>query len=194
MNARTRPAMVSVAVSIALLAACSSATPSGTPGVDRMGQTVLRYQGPEVQAAISYRFASQNLGEEWLIVDLAVTGATGESVKIERSRVFVKPPDGQAVYLPSQEEFTAAYGSLRSTAVRAAVAADPLDYFTPREACELGFLAEPGTALVFPETWVNDRRVCSGRLFFRIPGGVQAGTYTLGIDLTESKVRIPFKL
>ncbi len=185
--------LLAAAVLAVLATACSSATPTGTPGVDRMGQTVLRYRGPEIEAAIGYRYASQNLGDEWLIIDLALT-ATGDPVKIDRSRIFVRPPAGDAVYLPSQEEFAAAFGALRGNILRAAVAADPLDYFKPRADCELKFLAEPGTSLVFPETWVDDRRVCSGRLFFLVPGGVQAGTYVLGIDLTETKVRIPFKL
>ena len=194
MRGMLRQPLLIVAVLAILGIACSSATPTATPGVDQMGQTVLRYQGPEIEAVIGYRYASQNLGDEWLIVDLAVTAAGGDSVKIDRSRIFVRPPGGDAVYLPSQEEFAAAYGSLQSKIVRASVAADPLDYFKPRLECALRFLAEPGAGLVFPETWVDDRRVCSGRLFFPIPGGVQAGTYVFGIDLTESKVRIPFKL
>jgi hypothetical protein len=115
-------------------------------------------------------------------------------VKIERSRVFVRTPAGEATYLPSQEEFAAAYSGLRVRIQRAAIAADPLDYFKARVPCDLKFFAEPAQGLVFPEVWVDDRRACAGRLYFRIPGGVQAGTYTLGIDLTESKVRIPFKL
>ena len=193
MRGMLRQPLLIVAVVAILGIACSSATPTATPGVDQMGQTVLRYQGPEIEAVIGYRYASQNLGDEWLILDFAVT-AVGDPVEIQRSRIFVRPPGGDAVYLPSQEEFAAAYGSLQSKIVRASVAADPLDYFKPRLECALRFLAEPGAGLVFPETWVDDRRVCSGRLFFPIPGGVQAGTYVFGIDLTESKVRIPFKL
>jgi hypothetical protein len=42
--------------------------------------------------------------------------------------------------------------------------------------------------------WLDDRRVCYGRLFFAVPGGVQEGTYTLAIDLEESQLRIPFRL
>ena len=188
-----RQPLLAVAVLAVLGIACSSATPTATPGVDQMGQTVLRYQGPEIEAVIGYRYASQNLGDEWLILDFAVT-AVGDPVEIQRSRIFVRPPGGDAVYLPSQEEFATAYGSLRSTITRAAVAADPLDYFKPRRECDLKFFAEPGVELVFPQTWVDDRRVCSERLFFPIPGGVQAGNWVFGVDLTESKVRIPFML
>lgn len=195
MRGLRRQPLLAVAVLAVLGIACSSATPTGTPGVDRMGQTVLRYIGPEIEAVIGYRYASQNLGDEWLILDFAVTTPVGgDPVEIKRSRVFVRPLGGDAVYLPSQEEFAAAYGSLRSNIVRASVAADPLDYFKPRIECDLKFFAEPGVALVYPQTWVDDRRVCSSRLFFPIPGGVQAGTYVFGLDLAESKVRIPFKL
>jgi len=194
MRGFSRQPLLAAAMLAVLGIACSSATPTGTPGIDRMGQTVLRYQGPEIEAVIGYRFASQNLGEEWLVLDLALTASGDDSVKIQRSRIFVRTPAGEAIYLPSQEEFAAAYAGLRSKIQRAAVAADPLDYFKARIPCELQFFAEPGRGLVFSETWVDDRRVCSGRLFFAIPGAVQPGPYVLGIDLQESKVRIPFRL
>jgi hypothetical protein len=84
---------------------------------------------------------------------------------------------------------------LRAEIERANVAADPLDYFPRgRVPCSFAFFTEPGEGLAFPSVWLDDRRVCYGRLFFAVPGGVQEGTYTLAIDLEESQLRIPFRL
>jgi hypothetical protein len=48
--------------------------------------------------------------------------------------------------------------------------------------------------VVFDQVSVNYQRVCQGRLFFKVPGGVQPGRYVLGVDLEETAVRIPFTL
>jgi hypothetical protein len=176
------------------LAACSTAVPTETPGVSRLGKAVLEYKGPEIEAVIGYRFAAASIGDPWLIIDLAVTGATGDSVQIDRDRVWLRTEEGDIVPLPSQDEFATEYSHLTSTIRRADIAADPLDYWSGRAACALQFLVAPGSAIALPSIWVNDRRVCSGRLFFAPPHGVQPGHYTLGIDLEESKVRIPFEL
>ena len=183
-----------LAALLALTAACSSTVPTGTKDVERAGATVLVYRGPEVEAALGYRFASANLGSDWLMIDLAAT-ATAKTVEVKRERISLRTPDGETVPLATQEEFGQAYGSLRADIERANVAADPLDYFPrTRIPCEFAFFTEPGEGLAYPSVWLDDRRVCIGRLFFAVPGGVQEGTYTLAIDLEESQLRIPFKL
>lgn len=174
--------------------ACSTAVPTGAPGVERAGATVLHFKGNEVNVVLSYRFASQNLGADWLFLDAAVTGNTRASVELKRDKVSLVIPSGEVLPLPSQQEFGEAYNSLRALDARADVAAEPLDYYIGRGECALRFLAPPGAALVRPSVWVNDQRVCSGRLYFPLPGGVQAGRYELRIDLPETRVRIPFEL
>lgn len=179
---------------LAVLSACSSAVPTGTPDVERAGATVLLYKGPEVEAALGYRFAASNLGADWLMLDLAAT-ATHETVEVKRERISLRTPQGETVPLATQQEFGQAYGLLRADIQRANVAADPLDYFPRgRVPCTLGFFTVPGEGLAFPSVWLDDRRVCVGRLYFAVPGGVQDGTYTLAIDLEESQLRIPFRL
>lgn len=173
---------------------CSTGVPTGVPGVDRVGATVLRYRGPEVELALGYRFATMSLGEEWLILDLAVTAAPGKVVEVKRDRVFVLNPRGERLELASQEQFAEAYAALQPTLRRAALAADPLGYFNRELECPLGFFAPPGEGLVYPSVSLDDRRVCSGRLYFLVPGGVQPGRWTLGLDLVESQVRVPFVL
>jgi hypothetical protein len=52
----------------------------------------------------------------------------------------------------------------------------------------------PGEGVAFDEVTVNDRRGCQGKVMFNIPGGIQPGRWTLGIDFEESQIRIPFTL
>ncbi|MFH1177118.1 MAG: hypothetical protein V1750_06900 [Acidobacteriota bacterium] len=173
---------------------CSSATPTGTPGVSRLGKTVLQYQGAEVDATLSYRFADTELGADWLLLDAALTGNSRVAVEVKRENISLRTPAGEEVPLPAQDEFGQAYRALAATVQRANVAAEPLDYWAGREPCSLGFLTAPGEGLALLSVWVNDQRVCQGRLFFPLPQGVEAGRYELRIKLPESEVRIPFRL
>lgn len=196
MSVKVMPKGARLAAAVAgvlALAACSTAVPTETPGVERVGATVLRYKGPEIEAVIGYRFAGENLGADWLILDLATT-AVSAPVEIRRDRIFLRTPAGETIPLATQEEFAQAYAGLRSTLMRAAIASDPLDYFRGRRPCGLQLFTTPGEGLTFPSVTVSDRMACSGRLFFFVPGGVQAGHYVFAIDLPESKVRIPFLL
>lgn len=188
------PAVALIAATVAA-AACSSATPTDTPGVDRVGEFILRQKGPEVEAYLGYRFASQSIGSDWLILEVAMTSPNGQSADVKRASVFVRTPDGTTVPLATQEEFGKDYGGLRSTLQKAYVARDPMDYFNPsREDCALNLFTSPGGGVVFEELSLNDRRACQGQLFFKVPGGIQKGRWTFGIDLEESDIRIPFTL
>jgi hypothetical protein len=193
-SALTTVVALGTVVLMITLAGCRSATPTGTPGVDRVGRTVLRYAGPEVEAAVSYRVADLRLGEEWLFLDVAVTGTGRTSVELKREKIAIRIPSGEIVPLATQVEFGQAYPQLAAALARADVASEPLDYFISRKPKSLNFLVAPGTGLAFDSVWVNDLEVASGRLCFFVPGGVQAGAYELRLDLLESKVRIPFRL
>ena len=133
----------------ALALGCSSAVPTETPGVERLGSAVLRYQGPELEAILGSRFAATNPGTDWLMLDLALTGSSGEAVEIRREKIFVRTPAGEEIPLSSQQEFASAYASLQAQIVRASIAADPLDYWAGRTPCAIQFFAAPGEALSF---------------------------------------------
>ncbi len=175
-------------------AACRTGTPTETPGVERVGSTVLHYTGPEVEAVLSYRVAALRPGEDWLFLDTAITGVPRASVELKRDKIAVRIPNGEIVPLATQQEFGEAYPQLTAALARADIAGEPLDYFVNRKPKSLNFLVPPGSGLAFESVWVNDREVALGRLYFFIPGGVQKGPYELRIDLEESKVRIPFRL
>jgi hypothetical protein len=175
-------------------AGCSTATPTETPGVERISPTVLRYTGPETMIVFGYRFAKANPAEEWLLLDVAITGNGPSAVELDRGDIFVLTPSGTRILLATQQQFGAAYGQLQSLIVRADAAADSLDYFPGRRPCQLRLFAAPGTGVPNTLVSLNDQRVCSGRLFFQVPAGVQQGRWVLGIDLPETDVRIPFEI
>ena len=148
-----------------------------------------------MNAVLGYRYASSSIGDEWLILEVALTSPDGQSANIKREDVFVRTPAGERIPLATQREFGEAYSGLRPTLQKAAVARDPMDYFTAkRRDCQLGFFTSPGGGVVFDELTLNDRRGCQGQFFFRVPGGIQPGRWVLGIDLEESEIRIPFTM
>ena len=172
---------------------CSTAVPTETPGVERLGNTVLRYTGPEIEAVVSYRVPANDLGEDWLFLDVAIT-AVDDPVEVDRAKIWVRTPAGEEVALATQEEFRAAHGELAPKLAQADVAGEPLGYFAGRIEKKLELFATPFEGLVFDSFTVTDREVYVGRLYFNIPGGVQAGRWELHAKLTESELRIPFRL
>jgi hypothetical protein len=194
MKAGGRVVLALGTLALLTLTACSTAAPTGTPGVERLGNTILRYTGPEVDAILSYRFASVNLGEDWLFLDISLTGNTRTAVEVNRDRISLLTPTGDVIPLATQREFGEAYPQLASALARAAIAGEPLDYYPSRTPKGLDFLVAPGTGLALQSVWVNDLDVAIGRLYFFLPSGVQPGHYELRIDLQEAKVRIPFQL
>ena len=192
----TSAALVLALAGITLvLTGCSSATPTSTPGVDRMGQYVLRQFGPQLWAVLGYRFANTQVSDEWMILEVALSSPNGQTAKVTRDDIFLRAPDGSEIRLATQKEFNEAYGSLRPVIAKADVNRDPLDYFPPsRVECAIQFFVVPAQGVSFDEVSLNDRRGCFGRLFFHVPGGVQAGRWVFAIDQPESEIRIPFEI
>jgi len=188
-------AAMTVLVLAVTFTGCSTATPTDTPGVDRMGQYVLKQFGPELWTVLGYRFANSQLGDEWMILEIGLSSPNGQSAEVTREEIFLRSPSGDRIPLATQKQFNEVWGSLRSTIEKANVNRDPLEYFPPsRIECAIQFFVTPGQGVSFDQVTLNDRRGCFGRLFFDVPGGIQSGRWTLGIDLEESEIRIPFEL
>jgi len=191
-NILTLIVVVGVAAS---MMSCSTGTPTDTPGVERLGQYILKQFGPELWTVLGYRFANSQLGEEWMILEVGFSSPNGQTATVKRGNVFLQSPTGDKIPLPSQKEFNEAYGGLRPIIAKANVDRDPLDYFPPsRIECAVQFYVTPGGGVSFDEVTVSDRRGCYGRLYVKVPGGIQSGRWTLGVDLEESEIRIPFEL
>jgi hypothetical protein len=169
--------------------------PMDVPVVEDLGNGVIRYGGSELWVVVQYQYAAMSMGDEWLMLDVAMTAAEGRSVTVRRDGIFVRTPQGVRVPIASQSEFGKAYGQLRSRLVRANIVSNPQVYFpASRRLCSFQFFAVPGSGVTFDEVSLNDTRACVERLFFRVPGGIQPGRWVLGVDLEESDVRVPFDL
>lgn len=184
--------------SILLVVLCTACTSSGTlqePEITQEGRTLVRYQGPELGAFVSSRYAESHLGDEWLILLVSLTGGRTATTTVERNAIVLRGPDGVRYPLPSQETFrdsyTDLYGALRSPEI---ISLDPGSFGGVREPCGRWFFAGPWESFAYDEIVVTPFRVCSGPLPFLVPGGVQPGRWVLEIDLVESKARIPFVL
>ncbi len=182
-------------LAVVVTVGCSSATPTDTPGVDRMGRYVLKQFGPELWAVLGYRFANTQISDEWMVLEVGLSSPNGQTAKITREDIFLRAPDGTQHPLPTQRDFNEAYGALRPVLAKADVNRDPLDYFPPsREGCAIQFFVEPAQGVSFDEVTVSDRRGCYGRLYFYIPGGIQPGRWVFAVDQPESEIRIPFEI
>lgn len=193
--------LMCIALSVGpVLSGCASGSPEAErsiyPGVTRVGETIMRSVGADLEATLSYKFADSNLGDEWLVVDLALTGVGPESIEVRQDAISVVTPDGRRIPLPTQKDFIAAYPENQSLLRRAAIASEPLEATRGgRRPCELDFLRLPGTAgTTRTAIWINDRELCVGRLAFPIRGGIQPGRWRLVIELEESNLETPFVL
>ena len=61
-----------------LIAACSSSSSNTArttePRVDKPGKTISRYSDTMVEVIVDYKFANNSIGDDWMILNVAVTG------------------------------------------------------------------------------------------------------------------------
>ncbi|MCK5376583.1 MAG: hypothetical protein KAJ97_05845 [Acidobacteria bacterium] len=183
-----------------LLAACSSAS-SSTGGsatdktIDQMGRTITRYRSPLVEVLVDYKFANLSVGDDWIILNVAVTSSEAQAIEVRRGSVMVRTPDGRKIPLPSYPDFIDAYPEIQSAARRAALASDPLDFtHAGRATCNLGFQPLPGTVSALESVYVTVRKICQGLLFFPVQGGIQPGRWEFIIEFEEFDARVPFEI
>ncbi len=184
--------VAAAAASGLLLVAVAAANTTPTAELRQVGATAIVYKGPQVDAALSYRFAKLNPSGNWLLLDTAMTAIA--PVELPRTAISVRTPDGEVVPLASPEAFNKGYRELNATIARANVAREPLGYLIPHRYRRLEFFPERRLGLMFPVAWLDEWHTTYGRLFFQLPDGVQKGNYELLINLKEGQVAIPFTI
>jgi len=170
--------------------------PITEPAIDQPGRHIVRYRDAVIEIVIDTKFASTNLGDEWLILNTAMSGMTGAASKVERDLMSVRTPDGRTIPMPSYREFNAAYTELASTARRAALASDPLDFTRGgRRDCLIDFFPLPGSGRS-ARTALNlsKNELCVGMLYFPVRNGVQPGNWKLIVEFKETEAMVPFTL
>jgi hypothetical protein len=169
----------------------------GVPEIMTMeGRFVRAAYNNEGYVILGYRIANESVGEEWMLLEIGTTVMDGvPDYKLVREAISLSTPDGAKVPLPTVEEFRAAHlGGLQN---RAKVVRDSINYFPPMasQACRIGFFSElDQRALPWDQVELSSRRACMGRLFFKVPGGIQYGQHWLDVKFEKSLVRVPFRI
>jgi len=163
------------------------------------GQYVRIAYNNEGFASLGYRMAQDQIGKEWMLLEVGITlrKPTPDS-RLKREDLSITTPDGKTIPLATQKEYSEGLGAVRNLSQRAKVIRDSIDYF-PLEAdqvCAIQFFADIGGAghqLAFDEVELSWHRACLGRLFFRVPGGIQVGQHWLNIRFANSSLQVPFR-
>jgi hypothetical protein len=190
------PIIIAAATLIAACSSSSSTTARTTePRVDKLGKTISRYRDTMVEVIVDYKFANNSIGDDWIILNVAVTGWESKAVEVRRGHVLVRTPDGRKIPLPPYSDFIAAYPEIQSASRRAALASDPIDFTQAgRQTCDLRFQPLPGTNTALESVYVNMRKICQSLLFFPVQGGIQPGTWEFIIEFEEFDARVPFEI
>ena len=180
---------------------CGSTTPAmpnpiTEPMIDQPGRYMVRYRDAVIEIVIDTKFAANNLGEEWLILNTAMSGMTGGTTKVERDLISVRTPEGRTIPMPSYRDFNAAYNEIASAARRAALASDPLVFTRGgRRDCLIDFFPLPGSGRSARTALnVSKNELCVGMLYFPVGNGVQPGNWRLIVEFEETEAVAPFTL
>ncbi len=163
------------------------------------GEYVRKVESDQAIAVLGYRTANESLGDEWMLLEIAMTTQPGLEMTLTREGFSLKTPDGSIVPLASQQDFNEASGTLRALDRRANVQRESLAYLPPRAdiPCRIGFfsdLANPQRGMTWDEFSMNSQSFCAGRLYFHVPGGIQYGRYFVEIDLPEGEIALPMTI
>lgn len=187
--------LLSSVAAMCIAGACTTTGTTPEPELTQEGRTLVRYEGAELQALVSYRWADAHLGDEWLVLAVWLSGGRSATTVVERDAIQLRGPAGTRYPLPSQRAFREAYSEVLTALISTDLSYPPGRGFgSDRRPCGRWFLAAPFEGFAYDTVDVSPFHFCSGLLVFLVPGGVQPGPWELEIDLQESKVRIPFVL
>lgn len=162
------------------------------------GEFVRVAYNNEGYATLGYRMAQEQLGQEWILLQAGITlRKPTRSYKLKREHLTVTTPDGKTIPLATQQEYRGGMGAVSSLNMRAKVVVDSINYF-PNDVtrgCAMQFFGDDrGPGLAWDEVELSWDRACLGRLYFRIPGGVQTGQHWLNIRFADSSIQVPFRI
>ena len=187
---------VLIVICAVVVGACSSAVPTGDPGVSAIGRHTRLYEGAELEVVLAAGYAAGHVGEDFMLLGASFAGVSGNRfVEVDRTRISLRTPDGRVIPLMSQAEFRGVYAELESAA-RLAETFSPsdLDSTPTRRPCNEWFFRAPSDGLTRDVLTISSTEVCHGILFFHVPGGIRPGPWELEIGLEEGVVGIPFVL
>lgn len=160
---------------------------------------VRRVETDLVVAVLGYRTANESVGDQWMLLEIAMTTQPGHEMTLKREDFSLKTPDGGVIPLATQQEFNANAAALRPLDKRANIQRESLAYL-PAQAdrpCRIGFftdLATPERGMTWDEFSMSSTSFCAGRLYFQVPGGIQYGRYFVEIQLPGGEIALPMTI
>ena len=199
-------------VLVALACLCAPVAPAGLetqdkpkvqipePGVPQImtieGNFVRAAYNNEGYVIIGYQLANRSLGEEWMLLEVGMTVLDNTpAYMLKREAISLETPDGKTIPLATIVEHRE--GDTRALQQRERVQRDSINYFPPMasRACRLGFFSElDQRALPWDQVELSNTRACLGRIYFKIPGGIQYGQHWVNVKFEKSLVRVPFRI
>jgi hypothetical protein len=161
-----------------------------------MGEFVRIAYNNEGYVALGYRIAQKEVGNPWALLSVGVTLRQGvKDYTLKREHFTLKTPDGKTVPLATQSEYGDA-GGLRNLNEMASMSNDSINYFPAgaNRPCPIKFFSNPGQGLSWDQVDLSVQRDCVGRLYFKVPGGIQPGQYWLNVKFATSVVQVPFRV
>lgn len=195
------PAALLSLVVVAAAAAAQTPVMAPQPTVPEIftieGEFVRVAYNNEGYASMGYRIAQQQVGQEWILLQVGLTlRKPTKDYTLKREHLSVTTPDGRKIPLATELEYRGGKG-VSALNMRAKVSADSINYF-PNDVshgCALRFFSDDaGRTLAFDETELGFNRACLGRLYFKIPGGVQVGQHWLNVQFAGSSLQVPFRI
>jgi len=202
MSFRSVLAVATAAVAVTVSVAAQQKSPLPLPDPKNPQITTLEDQyvrvayNNEGYVILGYRLTQELQGKEWVRIEMGTTLREGmQRYSLKRSDITLDTPDNKHLSLPTNEEFRQV--DLRALENQARVVNDSINYFPPtvRGSQPLSFFTEPNAGQRAYETVdIDSTRSVIGRLFFKIPGGLQFGQHFLNVQFANSKVRVPFRI
>jgi len=170
---------------------------AGVPQIATLeGAYVRAAYNNEGYAILGYKTANMSVGDEWMLLEIGATLRDGvPNFALKRDAVTLETPDGAKVPLASVEDYRKA--NLMALEQRAKVARDSINYFPPMasQPCRIGFFSDLSSPVMsWSEVELSRTRACTGRLFFKVPGGIKYGQHWLDVQFEKSLVRVPFRI
>jgi hypothetical protein len=170
---------------------------AGVPQIATIEGTYVRAAyNNEGYAIIGYKLANLSVGEDWMLLEFGTTVLDRTpNYTLKREALSLDTPDGKTIPLAPVDDYRAA--NLAALQNRERVARDSINYFPPSatQACRIGFFSElANRARSYDQVELSNTRGCVGRLFFKVPGGIQYGQHWLNVKFEKSLVRVPFRI
>ncbi len=151
-------------------------------------------------AIVGYRFANQSVGKEWMLLDVGLTiPKGGKNQVLKRDAISISLPDNTMIPMAIPARLSGRPWQIARPRCQALAAADNINYFPPSATypCRIGFFtdaSQDGRGPAFDQVELSWNGACIGRMYFKIPDGIQYGQHTLNIMFDGGMLRVPFKI